>query len=139
MRSINPVMAGALALVALLPDAALAQETRAGELAERLNDPATQYAVAGVLSAMSKAVLDMEVAPFVKAMEGMGARPPRDLPADATVADVAGTSQAEVRDKLVDNVPRMMSAMGGLAQAVEDMLPQLEGMAKKMKDAIPAP
>lgn len=134
----NTMLAAGIALAAALPGPALAGEAEAGDLAERLNDPATQYAVAGMLSAMSKAVLDMRIAPFAEAMEGMNGRPMRDLPPDATVGDVSGLTQDRVRSKLIEHVPPMMSAMGGMAAALEDMLPELEAMAERMKDAVPA-
>ena len=130
------MLAGAMA-VAVLPAPAFAEQARAGELAERLNDPATQYVVAGMLSAMSKAVLELRVKPLADAMGGMGGRPMRDFPPDATVADVSGVNQAEVRERLIEEVPRMMSAMGGMAGALEQLKPQLEEMARRMKPTKP--
>jgi len=126
-----------LALTAALPLQASAEETRASEIAKQLNDPATQYAVAGMLSAMSKAVLSMEVAPFVKAMERVPGARIRDLPPDATVGDLAGTNPGRMRDELIEHVPAMMAAMGGMAGAFDEMMPELEAMAEKMKDAMP--
>lgn len=137
MAVTRTLLAGGLAVAATLPAPALADQTRAGEIAEKLNDPMTQYAVAGMISAMTKAMLDMKVEPIAKAVEGVTGKPSRHLPPDATVADLAGTDQDEVREKLVRNVPQMMSAMGGMASAVEEMLPQLEEMAERMRDAVP--
>jgi len=133
-------LGGALAVstsLAAVPAPALAQNGRAAEVAERLNDPMTQYAVAGMLSAMSKAVLDMKVAPFLDAMEGMGGKSGPDLGPDATVADLGGIDPAQVREEMVERVPQMMSAMGAMAGALQEMLPQFKAMAEKMKDAVP--
>ncbi len=131
------LLAAGLALSAAIPVQASANDTRAGEIAKQLNDPATQYAVAGMLSAMSKAILSMEIAPFVKAMERVPGAPARDIPPDATVGDLAGTSHDEMRDRLIEHVPAMMAAMGGMAGAFDEMMPELEAMAEKMKDAMP--
>ncbi len=132
-----PIPALCLAVAALLPSAAVAQESAAGDVAEKLKDPLTQYAAAGVLSAMSKAVLEMRVEPFAKAMERIAGRAAPDLPSDATVADLVGTSHAEVREELINRVPRTMEAMGDMAGSVDEMIPEIEAMAKKMKDAVP--
>ncbi len=133
----KPLLASALAMASLLPAPALAQENEAAQIAERLNDPATQYAVAGMISAMSKAMLDIQVGPFLEAMEGMGGKAAPDLGPDATVADLAGTDHAQVRAQLLENVPRMMTAMGSMAGTIEEMMPQLKAMAEQMKNAVP--
>ena len=137
MRSL--LIAPCLILAALSPVSALASEPEdgAGEIAEKLNDPLTQYAVAGMISAMSKSVLDMRVEPLVKAMDGFGGKRLRRLPPDATVADLAGTDHETVRDGIVQRVPRAMSAMGALAGAAQKMMPELEKMAREMRAATP--
>ncbi len=137
MRSM--LIAPCLFLAALSPVSALAGEPADGaaEIADKLNDPLTQYAVAGMISAMSKSVLDMRVEPLVKAMEGFGGKSIRRLPPDATVADLAGTDQARVRDGIVERVPRAMSAMGAMAAAAQQMMPELERMAREVGEATP--
>lgn len=134
----KPLIVAALASVTILPVPAIAQDApRSSEIVEKLNDPMTQYAVAGMLSAMSKALLDMNVAPMVKAVEGVTGRT-SDLPDDATVGDLAGAYPEDVEDQLVDRVPAMMSGAGAMAGALETMIPQLEEMAERMRDALPA-
>lgn len=137
MRSL--LLAPCLCLAVFSPVPALANEPTDGtsEIAEKLNDPLTQYAVAGMLSAMSKSVLDMRVEPLVKAMEGLGGNRMDRLPPDATVADLSGTDQQRVRDGLVKHVPKAMSAMGAMASAAQKMLPELERMAREVRDATP--
>lgn len=137
MIKTKPALAACLAAAALLPAPVMAQETESGEIAERLNDPMTQYAVAGMISAMSKAMLDMQIGPIMKAVEGATGRA-SDLPEDATVGDLAGTDADEMQDRLIETVPAMMASAGSMAGAVEDMLPQLREMAERMRDAIPA-
>lgn len=137
MRS--KLLASILILAALSPVPALAHEPADGaaDVAEKLNDPLTQYAVAGMLSAMSKSVLDMRIEPLVKAMDGLGGRRMRQLPPNATVGDVAGTDHEQVRDGLVQHVPKAMSAMGAMASAAQKMMPELERMAREVRDATP--
>ncbi|MEZ5742698.1 MAG: hypothetical protein R3D89_02910 [Sphingomonadaceae bacterium] len=130
-------LAACLAAAALLPAPAMAQESSVSEIQEKLNDPMTQYAVAGMISAMSKAMLEMEIGPFMKSMEQATGRH-SNVPEDATVADLAGTNPDEVQDKLIETVPAMMASAGTMAGAFEKMLPQLREMAERMKDAIPA-
>lgn len=143
MRRIAPViaataLAGMLAPVpAMAQDQADASSPRAAEIADKLSDPMTQYVVAGMISAMTKAVLDMPVAPMVEAVEQASGKRVGKLPRDARVADLAGTDQQEVREKIVEHVPRAMAAMGTMAGAFEAMMPQLERMARTMRDSLP--
>jgi len=136
------ILASSNLALALAPVPALASDdsamaAKAGEIAAKLNDPLTQYAIAGMLSAMTKALLDMPVAPMVDAVEQASGKRVGNLPRDARVADLAGTDQAEVREKIVDTVPRAMSAMGALAGTLEAMAPQLEEMTRTMRDSLP--
>jgi len=137
MRSL--LLAPCLFLAIFSSAPALAGEPEKGpaELAEKLNDPLTQYAVAGMLSAMSKSLLEMRVEPLVKAMDGIGGKGMHRLPPDATVADVIGTDHAAVRDGLVKNVPKALGAMGAMASAAEKMIPELEKMGREVRDAAP--
>jgi hypothetical protein len=141
MRSL--LLASGLFLAVLSPVPAFADEPAdgAGQIAEKLNDPLTQYAVAGMLSAMSKSVLEMRVEPLVKAMDGLGdgfgGKRMHRLPPDATLADLAGTDHAAVRDGIVERVPKAMSAMGGMAAAAQKMMPELERMAREMRQSVP--
>lgn len=144
---IRPCRNSVLLLVAaILPFPAVAQDTgdeghesgRAAELAEKLNDPMTQYAVAGMLAALSKTFLDMEIEPVAKAMRDLGGRHAPDVPPDTTLGDLAGTNSEEVTEHLVEEVPRMMKAMGKAVGAMETMKPELKDMARRMRDAIPA-
>lgn len=142
MRVRTALLAATSAAAMLAPLPALAHEdtpqrSRAGELAEKLNDPLTQYAVAGMVSAMSKALLDMPVEPLVKAMEQASGRRVGNLPDQATMGDLAGADRARVRDEIVTQVPRAMAAMGALAGAAEAMTPQIEDMARRVRESTP--
>lgn len=147
MRMSGKMLSSAMALAAFAPafapDTAYAQakidgqESRAGELAKQLHDPMTQYAVAGALSAMSNILLDMKIEPLVRVMESAGAGTVRDLPADATLRDMAGPGADRAQNEIVDKIPEMMGRMGAMAGAFDEMMPELERMARRMRDAIP--
>ena len=128
--------------LALAPAPALARDDnamagKADEIAGKLNDPMTQYAIAGMLSAMSKALLEMPVAPMVDAVEKASGKRVGKLPRDARVADLAGTDQDEMREKIVTHVPRAMAALGAMATAAGAMAPELEKMARTMRESMP--
>jgi hypothetical protein len=138
----SAVLASAAFAFAVAPMPAMARDEpaatgRAAEITAKLNDPMTQYAIAGMLSAMSKALLDMPVAPMVDAVEKASGRRPGNLPRDARVADLAGTDQDKLREQIVEHVPRAMAALGALATAAEAMTPELERMARTMRESMP--
>jgi hypothetical protein len=141
MRHLSLLLAASSAL-ALAPLPAAAQDQSAGgadagDIAAKLNDPLTQYAVAGMLSAMSKALLEMRVDPLVDAIEQASGRRIGKLPDNARVADLAGTDHDRVREQIVTRVPRAMAAMGALAAAAKAMTPEIERAARRMRDAVP--
>jgi hypothetical protein len=132
------------AAMALAPLPALAREEaasagKAAEVAEKLNDPMTQYAIAGMISAMSKALLEMPVAPMLDAVEKASGRRAGNLPRGARLGDLAGADQEKVREQIVEHVPRAMAAMGALATAAQAMAPELERMARTMRESMPRP
>lgn len=138
----SAILASTACALALTPFPALADDGnamagKADEIAGKLNDPLTQYAIAGMLSAMSKALLEMPVAPMVDAVEKASGKRVGHLPRDARVADLAGTDQDEMREKIVAHVPRAMTALGAMATAAGAMAPEFEKMARSMRDSMP--
>lgn len=127
------------ALAACLSPAAQARDSRVEETARKLEDPMTQYMVAGALAAITKQLLEMRVEPFVKAMNRAGAgEMTRDLPPDATLGDLAGPQAERLPSQIMQRVPRLMDSLAELANAYGDMLPELEALAKRMKERLPA-
>jgi hypothetical protein len=140
MRRPAAILAATAALVALAPMPALAKAEptmRAGEIAAKLNDPAMQSALTGMISAMTRAMLDMPAAPFVNAMGQASGKKMRNLPEDARLGDLAGTDADQINDQIATQLPRAMAAMGAFAVAAEAMAPELEKMARQMRDALP--
>ena len=59
------------------------------------------------------------------------------MPPDATLGELAGPEAERLPKQIVQRVPKLMDSLSGLAQAYGDMLPELEAMAKRMKDTMP--
>ena len=135
----KPVIPLALAaFVAAAPLPAMAEDSRAGELAERLNDPVTQYAIAGLLSSVATMALDLPAEPLARAAEAMGDTRLRDLPPDARLGDIAGPEARELPERIREKAPRMVAGLGAMAGALEEMLPELRALAGRLRDAVPA-
>ena len=143
----RPLIAACLAATMLAPLPALAREPderdsagdATAEIADKLRDPASQIAVAAMLSSMGEALLDMRIGPFVEAMDkaGVGGDRMRDLPPDARLGDIAGERTREMPGKIARETPKMMGAAAGMAGSLNEMLPEFKAMARRMKDAIP--
>jgi len=126
-------------LVALAaPAPALAQdrtEEDAARVADTLRDPALQESVAAGMAAASEALLDVPLAPLARAVAEAAGDNPRDVDPNMTLRSVSPEAQnvpAEIHDKL----PRVMSAMAGMAGGVSAMIPALREMAARMEEAI---
>ena len=100
MRRPAAILAATAALVALAPMPALAKAEptmRAGEIAAKLNDPAMQSALTGMISAMTRAMLDMPAAPFVNAMSQASGKKMRNLPEAATITRQVASAVRGIR------------------------------------------
>ena len=127
----SSVLAAAL-LVAPMP--AFAQETQAAEFAERLSDPDFQQGVAGAVSAMMGALLDIKMAPLSEAMAKMEGKQAPEMDPDATLGDIAGPDANRIPGEMAEKLPHMMGAMAGMAEQMEVILPVLRQVAEGMAD-----
>lgn len=109
----------------------------ASDMSARLSDPRNQIAVTAMLTAISEAVLDMRLDPFVRAMRSVDPAAAGDLPPDARVRDIGGESARTLPGDIGRTVPRAMGAASGMAGAVGDMLPQLREMGERVRESIP--
>lgn len=138
MAALNRLLLTGAAFAVAMPMPALSQENRAGEIARQLDDPLTQYMVAGAIAAMSKNLLEMNIEPIVRAVETVGGGSTvDDLPRDARLGDLIGPEAEDVPGEVMHRVPRMMGVAAGMAAAVEEMLPELEAMTERMKATLP--
>lgn len=108
----------------------------AEQLADKLNDPATQAVVSGAVGAMVSAVLDVRVDGVAKALETMNGGRPSDL-RGKTVRDLATRDNPDFERKVQSDTRQAVGAAGGMASAVAVILPELQEAARKMKDALP--
>lgn len=123
---------------ALAPVPLHAQESEAGEVAKKLSDPQAQLAAAAALAAISEAILDIDIAPFARAVAAAGGGGAvRDLPPDARLRDLAGPDAGRLPAEVARRVPRAMGAASEMAGAIDGMLPQLRETARRLKQAIP--
>ena len=136
------LIAALLATAALAPVPALARDHSLAKAANQLNNPELQHTIAGAMAMLSEAMLGMKMAPFAKAMQGMGrmAGDKDDMPAidpDATLGDMMGPEARDMPRQMSSQVPQMMDAMAGMAGAVDEMLPQFEELGKRLKRQLP--
>ncbi len=106
-------------------------------MADRLNDPATQSAMAGSIGAMMDALLGMRLDGVAKALEPLNGGKKIRMKGN-TVRDMVARDDPDFEDKMQDRTRAAVGGMGALAQAMAVMLPQLEQAARKMEDALPA-
>jgi hypothetical protein len=137
----------AVALVVATPTIASAQtETRtesASEtqqdvqgMADKLNDPSTQAAMAGALGAVMAAVLDMRVDKMAKALEPLNGGKKLKMKGN-TLREIASRDDPRFERKMEEGTKTAVRSAGSLAQALAVMLPELQKAAKKMGDALP--
>lgn len=132
-------LAWCLGALMLTPTAAIAHDRASPEIAGKLADPGTQVAATAALAAMSDALLDLPITPFVRAIRGMGDNEAgTDLPADARVRDLAGPEADCLPEEIGRRVPQAMSATADVMVVLREMLPRLRAMGDRLRDAIPA-
>ena len=107
------------------------------DISEDLRDPMNQAKAAGALSALTGALLSMDIAPLARTMDQFdGGRSSRDLPPDATLGDVAGPEARALPYEIARKTPQAMSRMADMLGAVEDLRPQLKAMGRQLKDTL---
>lgn len=110
---------------------------RMHDMSRELRDPMNQAKVAGTLSALTGALLSMDISPMTRAMAPIdGGRMSRDLPPDARLGDIAGADARELPYDIARKTPRAMSQMAGMLGAMDEMRPQLKAMGRQLKDSL---
>lgn len=124
-----------LAALVLAPVPALARERGDGaKLQQKLEDPRTQVAVADALGGLFSVLLGMKAEPLAKAMDATGDHDgARRIPKGATIGDLVGPEGRTVPRQIKKQVPGMMTAMGSMVGALDEMVPQLEAVGKQLE------
>jgi hypothetical protein len=105
-------------------------------MADKLNDPSTQAAMAGALGAVMAAVLDMRVDKMAKALEPLNGGKKLKMKGN-TLREIATRDDPKFERKMEEGTKTAVRSAGSLAQALAVMLPELQKAAKKMGDALP--
>jgi hypothetical protein len=133
------LLAAAAFVVSGLAASSASAKSDAARMAETFGDPRTQATVSAAVRALSEAMLNLPVAPFLNAAEAFrDPYRPRAVDPDLTLGEIAGPRAESVPEDLSRRLPAMMGAMGGMAETVEAMTPALKGMAREMGRAMDA-
>ncbi len=123
------------------PEVIDAPATDFSAMAEELQDPAKQRELALMLRTVSEVLLDLPLAPLMNAIDGVAEQTGEiDLPdvdPDTTLRTLSPEADA-IPEKIEENLPRALDAMGSMAEAFEQMMPALQQMAERMKDIAPS-
>jgi hypothetical protein len=116
-------------------DSGVAQREIQG-MADKLNDPSTQAAMAAMLGSVTRALLDIRVDKMAKALEPLNGGKKIKMKGN-TVREIATRDDPKFERKIEDGTKTAVRSAGSLAQALAVMLPELQKAAKKMGDALP--
>ena len=130
------ILASALLPLAA-PAAAGVPDSDLSHATEALGDPARQEALAQSLGVMAEVLLDLPLAPLMASVAEAAGEDPKTVDPDMTLRKMA-PGAGEVPRAIERNLPRAMSAMAGMGDAISAVLPQLEAMAAQVVDALPA-
>ena len=106
------------------------------DMAETMNNPQMQSAMAGMVGTFMAAILDMRVDGLAKAVEPMTGKRAGDFKGK-TVRDLAAKDDPDFERKMQAGTKAAVGSMGAMASALATMLPQIEEAARKMEKAIP--
>jgi hypothetical protein len=126
-----------LALACATPAVAAPSESGRdmAEMAEKLNDPATQSALSGTFGALLGAFLDIRVDGIAKALEPMNGGKRIKMKGN-TVREIASRKDPRFEQKLEGSSRAMIGGLGAMASAVAVMMPQLEDAMSKVGDVM---
>jgi len=148
----TPALANDIVFVPGTGEAAMASETIAAPstidanrdtqadmiaVADRLEDPALQDGVAGIVESVTERMMQLPVGKFIAAIEN--ARPgtiKRGIREDATIADLAGSEADGLGAELGKQSRIAMNMMSGLTEALAGMMPQLEALGRDLEKSV---
>ncbi|MEQ1499567.1 MAG: hypothetical protein ABL914_13005 [Novosphingobium sp.] len=134
--SLRSLVLAPLAALVLVPVPAFANDRAQenAELVSQLQDPRTQDAVGSALGAMVGALLGIKAEPFVRAAESVGNHDARrDVPAGATLGDLAGADARRLPRQIKRQVPHLMNAAGSMVGVMDQLAPQIEAIGRQME------
>lgn len=133
------------AVTALAPLPALAAEdspedSGLARAVEEMRDPVRQQQVAVMAEAVIASLLEMPVGNLLRSAAEIAGENPEAIDPNTSLREAAGPGADEAPRLAAKALPRMMSATGALAGALETMLPEMrrigEEIARKLPDDI---
>jgi hypothetical protein len=104
-------------------------------VAETLNNPRTQRALEGTLSALMNAMLDIRVDGFAKAMEPLNNGKKLKLKGNS-LREIAEREDKNFDKKMERGTKMLVGGLGALSSALAQMAPQLEEAIEKVDDEL---
>ena len=138
MRKIVLVLAAGTAL-APLPALAqdVAEDSGLARAAEEMRDPVRQEQVAVMAEAVIASLLEMPVGNLLRSAAEIAGEDPEEIDPNTTLREAAGPEADEAPRLAARALPRMMSATGSLAAALETMLPEMRRIGEDIARNLP--
>jgi hypothetical protein len=134
MRILLATVVLVMSAPAFAQEAPSAATQKAEALAEKLNDPVMQAALAGGMEAMVQSVLDLRVDGIAKAMEPLTGKSSNMR--GKTVRDLASRDDPNFDARVHDSSRRAVAGVGAMAGGLAAAMPELEAAMRKMGDAM---
>lgn len=127
---------------ALAPLPALAAEDRPEDTglaraAEQMRDPVRQEQVAVMAEAVIASLLEMPVGNLLRSAAEIAGEDPEEIDPNTTLREAAGPGADEAPRLAAKALPKMMSATGALAGAIETMLPEMRRIGEDIARSLP--
>ncbi len=111
------------------------EDAEIARTADKLNDPATQSAMSGMMVAMADMVMDLRVDKLRAAIARIDPESRddgREWDRARTVGDMIERDDPNFRENLANSTQRTVGTMGALAGSMADMVPDLRDMAERV-------
>jgi hypothetical protein len=127
---------------ALAPLPALAAEDSAEDsglarAAEEMRDPVRQEQVAVMAEAVIASLLEMPVGNLLRSAAEIAGEDPEEIDPNTTLREAAGPEADEAPRLAAKALPKVMSATGALAGAIETMLPEIRRIGEDIARSLP--
>jgi hypothetical protein len=127
---------------ALAPLPALAAEDAAEDsglarAAEEMRDPVRQEQVAVMAEAVIASLLEMPVGNLLRSAAEIAGEDPEEIDPNTTLREAAGPEADEAPRLAAKALPKVMSATGALAGAIETMLPEIRRIGEDIARSLP--
>jgi len=139
VRKIVLALASAATLAPLPALAAEDQPDNSGlaRAAEEMRDPVRQEQVAVMAEAVIASLLEMPVGNLLRSAAEIAGEDPDEIDPNTTLREAAGPEADEAPRLAAKALPKMMSATGALAGAIETMLPEMRRIGEDIARTLP--